>query len=97
MALADSKASQSSSASFCIAWHMEKTGIFSVQSAYNLALNIKEESSYKFSSGQREEVMDTYLEWRSIAKVKVFIGQWRPRSSGIQDTDAIIIWVQEID
>ena len=54
---------------------MEKTGIFSVQSAYNLALNIKEESSYKFSSGQREEVMDTCLEWRSIAKVKVFIGQ----------------------
>ena len=63
----------------CIAWHMEKLGIFSVKSAYRLATQISERdnppSSSSSNSSDNRSIWN--LIWQAQVPPKVNITGWR--------------------
>jgi len=67
-----------------IAWHMEKTGIFTVRSAYNLALNIKRgqgvQSTSSAPNGERK-LWSKSLEWSGPSKSECFYMEASKRHS----------------
>lgn len=69
----------SSEAEDCIAWHEEKTGIFSVRSAYKLGANLKQQGSLRQSSSANEADNRSIWDfiWKTKVPEKVRILAWR--------------------
>ncbi|KAK1616516.1 hypothetical protein QYE76_022033 [Lolium multiflorum] len=73
----------------CVAWHYEPNGIFSVKSAYKLAINLKHkgtgvESSSNQNNGERK-IWDTIWKTNVPPKVKVF--GWRVATNSLATWD----------
>lgn len=69
----------------CIAWHYEKTGVFTVKSAYKLADSLKRKGTDKATSSSREpgdrSIWDAIWKAKIPEKVKVF--GWRVATNSL--------------
>ena len=69
----------------CIAWHFEKNGLFSVKSAYMLALNLKErkEDEEQYSGALLGERKIWDIIWKANVPQKIRIFAWRVATNSL--------------